>query len=70
MSETPSRSSASAEADGPYDHVWHWRVKLPERKGQRCRVLTRGRMGTVVVEFEDGFKVATGRHAVRRASTA
>ena len=51
-----------------YDHVWRWRSRLPERKGQRCRVLVRGRrMNTVLVEFEDGYLVTTSRYAVRRA---
>jgi hypothetical protein len=50
-----------------YPLVWYWRRKLPERKGQACRVVTRARaMGSVLVEFVDGFKVVTGRHAVRR----
>jgi hypothetical protein len=50
------------------DHVWHWRTRLPERKGQRCRVLVRGRrMNTVVVQFADGSMVATSRYAVRQA---
>lgn len=42
---------------------------MPERKGQRCRVLVRApRMNTVAVEFErDGYRVITSRYAVRRA---
>jgi hypothetical protein len=53
-----------------YDHVWYWHPKpwrpIP-RKGQRCRVLVRSRrMGSVLVEFADGFRVITSRHAVRR----
>jgi len=52
-----------------FDHVWFWRSRLPERKGQRCRVLVRGRMNNVLVEFEDGYKVVTSRYAVRRHST-
>jgi hypothetical protein len=50
-----------------YDHVWWWRSRLPERKGERCRVLVRGRMNSVLVEFErDGYRVVTSRYAVRR----
>jgi len=51
---------------GRWDHVWFWRAKLPDRKGQPCRVLVRGRMNTVLVEFEDGYRVTTSRYAVRR----
>lgn len=50
------------------DHVWHWRSRLPERKGERCRVLVRGRMNSVLVEFADGLRVVTSRYAVRRAA--
>lgn len=49
------------------DHIWYWRSRLPERKGQRCRVLVRGGMNNVLVEFEDGFRVVTSRYAVRKA---
>jgi hypothetical protein len=50
-----------------YDRVWWWRTRLPERKGEPCRVLVRGRMGSVLVEFPDGFRVVTSHRAVRRA---
>lgn len=46
-------------------HVWWWKSRLPERKGQACRVLARGSMNTVLVEFEDGYRVTTSRFAVR-----
>jgi len=52
-----------------YDHIWFWRARLPERKGHPCRVLARGRMNNILVEFQDGYKVVTGRYAVRKAST-
>jgi hypothetical protein len=49
-----------------YDHTWYWRSRLGERKGQRCRVVARGKMNSVLVEFTDGFRVITSRWAVRR----
>lgn len=52
-----------------YDHVYFWgktKMRPLDRKGQRCRVLVRGRMNTVLIEFEDGFQVTTSRFAVRR----
>jgi len=49
-----------------YPMVWFWRRKLPERKGQSCRVLVRGKMNSVLVEFMDGHTVVTSRFAVRR----
>ncbi len=56
-----------APAMAPFDHVWYWRSRLPERKGEHCRVLARGRMNTILVEFPDGYRVTTSRHAVRKA---
>lgn len=58
-------------AHGPvtYDQIWYWKAKLPDRKGQRCRVLARGGMGSIAVEFEDGYRVITGRYAVRPVDT-
>lgn len=53
----------------PFDHVWFWRSRLPRRKGQRCRVLARGSMNSVLVEFEDETKTVTSRYAVRKART-
>ena len=47
--------------------VWFWKAKLPERRGQRCRVVAQGRLNSVLVEFEDGYRVVTSRYAVRRA---
>lgn len=49
-----------------WPHRWHWRSRLPERHGQPCRVLARGRLNSILVEFEDGFRVVTSRFAVRR----
>ena len=50
-----------------YDKTWYW-IKKPEgqdRKGQACRVVARGRMNSIMVEFEDGHRVITSRYAVR-----
>lgn len=47
-------------------HVWFWRSRLPHRKGNRCRVLARGKLNSCLVEFEDGEKIITSRYAVRK----
>lgn len=52
--------------NAPFDHLWYWRSRLPERKGQRCRVLLRGRMNSAMVQFEDGKRYVTSRYAVRK----
>jgi hypothetical protein len=55
------------EVNRTFDRVWRVRTRLPERFGQRCRVVCRGRMNTVEVEFEDGFVVFTSAWYLRRA---
>jgi hypothetical protein len=55
---------------GEAPYIWYWRKK-PEgqdRKGAPCRVLARGKMNSIMVEFEDGYRVITSRYAVRRAT--
>ncbi len=49
-----------------FDHIWYWRARLPERKGQPCRILIRSKkMNSVLVEFPDGTRYVTSRYAVR-----
>jgi len=63
---TPTRKPV----DGiPFDRVWFWKVRLPERYRQPCRVLVRGAMNSCLVEFEDGELVITSSFAVRKAKT-
>lgn len=47
-------------------HFWRWRTNLPERFGQRLRVLARGRMNSALVEFEDGERHVVSRFAFRK----
>lgn len=47
-------------------HIWRVRKWLPERFGQRCRVLAVGRLNSALVEFEDGWRCVTVRYFVRR----
>jgi hypothetical protein len=53
-----------------FDYIWFWKSRLPARKGQACRILARGKMNSILVEFEDGYKVVTSRYAVRKATTS
>jgi hypothetical protein len=58
-----------------YPYVWGWTEKtrpaLGDRKGQRCRVLARGKMNSALVEFEpDRYRVITSRNALRKARVA
>lgn len=47
-------------------HFWRVRAYLPERFGQRCRVLARGRLNSCLVQFEDGVRHVTNRYFVRK----
>lgn len=50
-----------------YPYIWRVKTRLPERFGQRCRVLVRAkRMNSALVEFEDGYRVVTSRNYLRR----
>lgn len=46
----------------PYNYAWN----RMGRKGQRCRVIARGKMNSCRVEFEDGFQAITSRNALRK----
>ena len=60
------REPAAKHVAENYDHVWYWRSRLSDRKGSPCRVVARSRrLGSVLVEFEDGVRVVTSRYAVR-----
>ena len=50
------------------DHVFRWRRVLggAERHNARCAVLARGRLNSILIQFEDGWRVVTSRYAVRR----
>ena len=61
----------------PYYYRCHpWDLGLPpdpsgvfvleERKGQFCRVTTRGKKNSCCVEFEDGYKMVASRNALRK----
>ena len=49
-------------------HTYRW-GNNPVRaalKGRRCRILASGKLGSILVEFEDGSRYITSRRAVRR----
>lgn len=49
-----------------YPYIWYWCKRLPNRKGQRCKVTARGAMNNIRVEFPDACRVITSRYAVRK----
>ena len=56
-------STSSNGATTVYLYAWN----RCGRKGQRCRVLARGKMNSCLLEFEDGWRMVTSRNALRRA---
>jgi hypothetical protein len=63
-----------------FPYIWFWRAKpgwdrgTPprvfdrNRKGERCRVVARGRLNSALLEFADGYQVVTSRSGIRRAT--
>jgi hypothetical protein len=50
-----------------YTFAWGNNPRRAELRGRRCRILARGRMGTVLVEFLDsGERVTCSFRALRR----
>ena len=47
-------------------YVWGNNEKRATLKGRLCRVLARGRMNSILVEFENGERLVTSRYAVRK----
>ena len=54
-------------AERIYVYAWGNNARRRELQGRRCRILARGRMSTVLVEFLDnGERVTTSSRALRR----
>lgn len=47
-------------------HYWRLHCRLPERYKQHCRILVRGSLGSILIEFEDGARYVVGWRTVRR----
>jgi hypothetical protein len=58
-------------AERLYIYGWGNNSRRRELQGRRCRILARGRMNTVLVEFLDnGERVTTSTRALRRIDPA
>jgi hypothetical protein len=51
-----------------YPYYWRVRTRLADRFGRFCRVLVWGGKNSCLVEFEDGYRVVTSRHYIRKRS--
>lgn len=45
-------------------HIYRWNRQ--SRKGQECRLIARGKMNSICVEFADGYRMITSGNAIRR----
>ena len=55
-----------------FDYIWRVKSRMPERYGQRVKVILRprhGGMNSVLVEFQDGLRVNTSRNYLRKGTT-
>ena len=55
----------------PYIYRWAKYLGMPvldgERKGERCKVLARGKRNSCLIEFPDGLQAVTSRNALKKA---
>ena len=50
----------------PYVYRWANNLERAKCKGKRCRIVTRGAMNTVLLEFDDGFQMTSSGNALRK----
>lgn len=48
-----------------YIYVWGNNPVRAQFKGKRCKILAKGRMNSILLEFENGDKLLTSRYSVR-----
>lgn len=58
------------DATFPYYFAWRNNPKREALYKRRCRVVARGTMNSVLVEFENGQREVTSRNAVRKVKQA
>lgn len=47
-----------------YPYTYHWQRQ--DRKGQSCRVIARGTLNSICVEFRDGYRMVTSGNSIRK----
>ena len=56
----------------PMNHIYSWKNN-PKRAlmyGRACRIVSRGKMGSLLIEFANGQKEITSRRAIRKMREA
>jgi len=61
------RKEEAAESKPDYIYSWGNNSKRETMKGRKCRILARGKMNSILIEFTDnGQREITSRYAVRK----
>lgn len=47
-------------------YAWKNNPKRRELYGRKCRIVARGKMNSILIEFENGQRECVSRNAVRR----
>lgn len=50
----------------PYFYAWKNNQKRIMLYGRRCRILARGKMNSLLIEFENGQREVASRNSVRK----
>ncbi len=48
-----------------YRYCWGNNLKRQTMKGRTCKVIARGRMNSIMIQFENGQKECVSRNSVR-----
>lgn len=62
---TATRTRAGA-AQMTHRYVWRNNAKRATMYNRPCRIVARGTMNSIMIEFEDGQREIVSRYAVRR----
>ncbi len=52
----------------PYVYWWGNNPVRAKHKGKLCRIVSRGKMNSILVEFEDKSTMVTSANAIRKAT--
>jgi hypothetical protein len=65
--ECPTCQGSGLRSDeAPYYYAWKNNPKRKTLYGRKCRIVARGKMNSILIEFEDGQRECVSRNAVRK----
>lgn len=68
MTKRDSENFDVSTAECPYIYAWKNNEVRAAMFRRPCRVVARGSLGSVLIEFEDGRRTVTSRRALRKRS--